>query len=117
MAMKLVAAAALLFVAPVAAGATVPQAPQAPFAAGPFESILGVARAATRCGVHRMRLETGQGWAKPSHARLFYDEPVNPEVEHCVTHWTTKEGVRLGLEPRWWGDAFEGDAPRASTPR
>ena len=89
-----------------------PSAPQLPFAAGSLESILVVARAAVHCGVQSQRLEVGPGWATPSHARLFYDEPVGPRADHCVAHWTTREGRHLGLEPPWWGDTFESDAPK-----
>lgn len=112
--MKAAALTTLLIALSGTANAT---APRAPFAAGPLENIFKVARMATQCGVHRLRLESGPGWATPSHARLFYDQPISPVIEHCVTHWTTKEGKRLGLEPRWWGDTFESDTPKEARPR
>jgi hypothetical protein len=92
-------------------GAASASAPQTPFAVGPMLSVSKVKAAATACGVGKMRVESGAGWPDPTVIRLYFDEPISPQVDHCVMHWETAHGRALHLRPRWPGDTFTHDAP------
>jgi hypothetical protein len=93
----------------MSANAVTATTPQAPIAAGPFESIVEVLRAAHVCGVLRLRIDS-----EPSdfqgEARLFLDQEPTAEAWTCLNSWTTRSGKRLRLQPRWQGDTFEQDA-------
>lgn len=83
-------------------------APQQPIAAGPFESVVDVLRAARTCGLLRLRLElaeTDESLREP--ARLFLDDTPTETANACLDNWTTANGKRLSLSPRWHGDTFE----------
>ena len=101
---------ALLAVLAVTLPVAVQAEPQAPFAAGPFESIIEVIRQAHHCRITKIRLEIGLSWGgkPPEVARVYYNEDyarsTAPRV--CLDDWLTKSGRRLRLEPRWNGDDF-----------
>jgi hypothetical protein len=87
-----------------------PGAPQAPIAAGPFSSMGEIVEAAHRCGIDSLRIES---YSAPmlGEMRLFLDREIKTDAERCFDSWTTKNGKRLRLEPRWWKDDFSRDRP------
>jgi hypothetical protein len=88
----------------------VPQAPQAPIAAGPLNSTMKVIYAAHQCSINRLRIDT-ESSEQMGEAQLFLDEQPLPIAEGCLESWLTRNGKRLGLMPRWYKDDFTRDKP------
>lgn len=95
------------------AATTTASVPQSPIAAGPFESVVEVLRAAHSCGVQKLRLDSRPSDSQ-GEARLYLDGETPPQAMACLTSWTTRSGRRLRLLPRWWGDTFERDTPASA---
>jgi hypothetical protein len=87
-------------------------APQAPFAAGPFESILQAVRVAHSCGIRDIRLSR---WRDTEKTAAFFNQDVSRPSEMCLMRWMTKHGRQLKFEPRWYGDNFTKDWPDPQT--
>ena len=85
------------------------QAPQAPIAAGPVESIFKALAAAKSCHIDEMRIALYP--SDKDEARLFLlQDPQDASVK-CLNRWMTINGRMLHLEPRWWNDDFTKDRP------
>ncbi|WP_277794091.1 hypothetical protein [Caulobacter endophyticus] len=100
----------LISVAPSLACAT---APQSPIAAGPVDGVLEVIRQARACGYKALRIELESDASASEQARLFLDDAPTEAATRCLDSWTTSNGARLRLSPRWYGDKFEGDPPKS----
>jgi hypothetical protein len=71
-------------------------APQAPIAAGSFDSIVDVLRAAKGCGVRGLRLEM-YPTALLGDTRLYLIDSPNTEEINCLEAWLAANAKRLHL--------------------
>lgn len=86
-------------------------APQAPIAAGSFESIVEVIGAARTCAVQNLRIAL-YPTDTAGEARLYLLEDSQSPHVRCLHSWLTANGRRLRLVPRWENDDFTRDMRR-----
>lgn len=100
-----------MFVAVAIALAGLPAAaPQAPVAAGSYNSIMEVLTAAKDCRVQELRVSMYHTTLNGD-ARVFLTEAPGTPAVQCLNSWLTSNGRRLRLVPRWWKDDFTRDRP------
>lgn len=71
-------------------------APQAPVAAGSFDSIVEILRAAKGCGVGELRIEM-YPTAMLGDVRLYLMDSPTAEANKCLDAWLAANGKRLHL--------------------